>query len=274
MAPILFDLGVMPVGKYCDLACQGCFQREKNKNSFLASKSEVVCLLEDFGFSQCFIGGGEPLLHDNLEKILQGLSKRFFVRYLLTHGFGLANHLYLGDYVETIVVSIDPMHKKAMERKYGGVLYPSDILSSIDNYGFRKNIRINSVVCNTNEMPFFHKLAQYIARSKNVKGWNIYRNTNSKISDKEYLRIVAEINDSYGLDFQVEPKIPSEKFIQILIFSDLSVESYSFNASGKLVEIDLENLALFQSKEEFLGEIGRLHGKTGAFSQIYSREGK
>lgn len=274
MAPILFDLGIMPVGKYCDLACRGCFQRKKIKNSFLAAESEAICLLDDFGFSQCFIGGGEPLLHDSLEKILLGLSKRFFVRYLLTHGFSLDSHLYLGDYVETIVVSIDPMHKKAMEKKYGGVLYPSNILSSIDNYGLRKNIRINSVIYNANEMPFFHKLAQYMTHPKNVKGWNIYRNTHSKISDKEYLRIIAEINDSYGFDFQVEPKIPSDNFIQILIFPDLSVESYSFDASGKLVEKYLENLALFQSQEEFLGEIGRLHGKTGAFSQIYSREGK
>ena len=269
MKPIYFDLGILPVGKYCDLMCKGCFQRVKIWKDFLDVDSSVISHLEKLGFSQCFIGGGEPLLHDNLREILERLSKTFFIRYLLTHGYNLSDYSYLSEYAETIVVSVDPMHKRAMEKKYRTVLYPNDIFSSVGNGAFHRSVRINSVISCSSEMPFFYKLAQYISRSKNVKGWNIYRNTSSGISDSEYLRIVDALNNSSALSFQVEPKIPSELFIQILVFPDLSAESYSFNSNGALMKKHCKDVTIFMSQEEFLAEIGRIHGKNGSFSQIY-----
>ena len=264
-----FDLGILPVGKYCDLACRGCFQRGKAPGRFITINSALIDYLEDIKFTQCFIGGGEPFLHDDLEAILSRLSQKFCIKYILTHGYGLLEHLYLRKYVKTVVVSIDLMHKRAMQNKYRNILYPNDLFSWVESDTWRSEIRVNSVISCSEDLSFLYEVARYIARSRKVKGWNVYRNVESRMPNNEYHRIIKSLNESFPLSFKIEEKTLSTSFVQILVFPDFSIESYSFDECGVLARRTHQDIMAFDSQEALLLEIGTAHGKRGAFVQIH-----
>ncbi|MFH1392354.1 MAG: hypothetical protein ABIG90_01555 [bacterium] len=262
MDEIIFDIGIMLVGKHCDLVCEGCFQKSRNKVKYLDLESHLIDYLQEINVKQCFVGGGEPLLHDRLETILYRLSEKFFVRYLLTHGNDIApRHCYLNDYIETLVISIDPMHKSAVERKQKNVFYPDHIFLTLKRYGIHEKVRINSVISNLNELPFFLNLREEILSVSNITDWHIYTNTNSSISETDYMKFIDTINDSNPLNFSVAYKLPSENFIQLLIFPDFSIESYSFTYSHKVKKRFVRNILGFNTLFDLLWHIVRLHGK-------------
>ena len=269
-----FDLGILPVGRYCDLRCRGafrgCLQDRGRKHTSLTPDSPIIETLERLGFSQCFIGGGEPTLNPQLRYILHRLSKTWFIRYVLTHGYSLTAHLYLAQYIHTIKVSVDPMHKRAMERRYTGVSYPSDILSAIQHEAFREKVCINSVLSSPDELPFFYALAQVISRATNVVGRSIYRNVNGGVSDSEHRHIIDELASFIALPFHIQSKPPSETFIQILVSPDRSIESCSFDREGKMLTRHIGDLSVFDSKEDLLAEVARAHDKSGAFVQLHA----
>ncbi|KKT26346.1 MAG: hypothetical protein UW11_C0015G0010 [Parcubacteria group bacterium GW2011_GWA2_43_9b] len=271
MKTVLFDIGIMPVGKYCNLSCRGCFQKTRKKTEFLTVDARIADHLQSMGITRCFIGGGEPLLHNDLEPVLHKISKSFSIRYLLTHGNDLSSHHYVKNYVETIVISIDPMHERATRQEYGKISYPDNIFAFIKESGVDKKVRINSVAGSLNELPFFLKLKERITGTGNVKGWYVYANTNSSISKNDYTELIDRINKSGRSGLNVEYKLPSEDFIQILILPDLSLESYSFNVFHGIKKVHVKNILSFNKLADLLKHIGKLHGKSSdVFSQMGS----
>jgi len=253
---LFFDIGILPVGKACDLKCKGCFWSSSQRLRFMKTSDPLFTHLQKIGIKKCFVGGGEPLLHPKIGGTLSGIAKKVSIRYLLTHGKNLSKHQpTILNCVDTLVISIDEMHKEAMREKD----YPNEILSTIKTPNIHKKIRINSVIGRYSNLPFLLLLRDKIAPMKQIKNWHIYPLTPKAMSKEEYFKIIDSINASSPLNFKVEYKIPQSNFIQLLIYPNYSIESLSFNDDWSLKRKVIKNIFEFDALRSLLQHASGLH---------------
>jgi organic radical activating enzyme len=258
---LFFDIGILPVGKVCDLRCKGCFWSSKHPAQFMKASDPLFTHLSQIGIKRCFIGGGEPFLHPKIDEILSNLAKKVFIRYLLTHGGNLSEHKDLiNGKVDTLIVSLDKMHKEAMREKD----YPMRILSSISKLSSPTVVRINTVIKDRGNLPFLFSLRDKIASIKQIKNWHIYPMIPRTMSMEEYCKIIDSVNASSPLNFKVEYKIPQSNFLQLLIFPDYSIESLSFDDNWSLKQKMVRDIFTFNTLDNLLQHAKSLHKIDGS----------
>lgn len=257
----IFDIGILPVGKACNLRCKGCFLLSNQQPQFMKVSGPLFAHLQKIGIKRCFVGGGEPFLHPKIGEILSNLSEKVFIRYLLTHGGNLSEHkdLIKGK-IDALIVSLDKMHKEAMREED----YPMKILSSIRKLCSPIVVRINTVIEDRGDLPFLFSLRDKIASMKQIKNWHIYPMIPRTMSMEEYCKIIDSINASSPLNFKVEYKIPQSNFLQLLVFPDYSIESLSFDDNWNLKRKMVKDIFTFNTLDNLLQYASSLHKIDGS----------
>lgn len=90
----------------CNLSCAGCGRIREYKDSMNASLSAQECLdaAKECGAPVVCLTGGEPLLHPEIQGIVDGLIARGQFVYLCSNGLVLERHL--GDYMPSPYLSL------------------------------------------------------------------------------------------------------------------------------------------------------------------------
>ena len=85
-APVSVDIFVTD---HCNLKCVHCFSNKENtinRELSLKDLKSIVNQLEELGIFEVRINGGEPLLHSEIERIMEFLKKKRLRKVLLTNG--------------------------------------------------------------------------------------------------------------------------------------------------------------------------------------------
>lgn len=256
---LFFDVGILPVGKACNLKCRGCFWGKRGKTRFIRADGIFSDRLLQIGLERCFVGGGEPFLHPKIVDVIKKFSSNISIRYMLTNGLMLSRNIPpLDKYIDTLVISVDKMHEEAvLEQK--SIDYLNETFSSIRDSTIHSKIRINSVI-KRHDLPHLLLIRKHIAREKKIKGWHIYPSTPNGISSRKYRRAVDRINFQSPLSFKVAYKIPRPDFMQTLILPDYSIETLIFRDGWKIERTKLGSIFMFRNLEELVREGARMHG--------------
>ena len=135
----------------CNLQCSYCATGKKQKNSLLSFDeiTRIVNAASKIGISKIRITGGEPLLRENLSKLINQISEIKGINdiSITTNGILLekfAEKLFRAG-LKRINISLDSLNPEIYNRINGGNL--KDVLNSISHAKkFFKNIRINVVL--------------------------------------------------------------------------------------------------------------------------------
>lgn len=263
---LFYDLGILPVGKRCNLKCPGCFGGNNPSSKFFSSSDPLFEYLHLIGLRRCFIGGGEPFLHPKINEVIQKISEKLSIRYLLTNGMELnSNFKSLGSLVGTFVVSVDKMHEKGFLKKEKKN-YLNEIFFRIDNLSFHNNIRVNTVA-GSDDLPYLILMRKKISQIKNIKDWHIYPMTPKKLlnSKKRYCEIIDRINFRSPLNFKIDYKIPQQNFIQILVLPDYSIETLSFDKNWETKRLVIKNINNFTNLNDLIEHTCTLHKIDASF---------
>lgn len=261
--PLIFDVGILPVGKSCNLRCKNCFGRTCKVGKYLSPDDPVLAHLKTIGLRRCFIGGGEPFLHPHINDLINKVSRYFKIRYLLSNGFSNNSDVEpLGSLVDTLAISVDQMHEEAVLRQQKRINYFEEIFSKLQHTHIHNRIRINSVI-GAGDQQFLHLMREKIAKIKVINDWHIYpmTSTSKSIPIMEYKKIIDEINRSSPLDFRINYKIPWENFLQILIFPDYSAETLTFTKSWRIQRRTLNTVFEFNNLNSLVRYASNLHNK-------------
>lgn len=109
------ELVDMKITDYCPFACEYCYQdsTEKGKHASLKTIKKTIDLLSDAHVFEVAIGGGEPTLHPDFEKILKYCFEKDIVPNFTTKNYSLIKNKSLissiEKYVGAFAFSVDSM---------------------------------------------------------------------------------------------------------------------------------------------------------------------
>lgn len=160
-------LDIQITGK-CNLKCAHCYLGEKEKKDIpIKILKKVFDSAESLGIYHIVLTGGEPLLHERIEKIIEYLNKKRFRITIVTNGSLIKERLnFLKGKIYEAVVSLDGF-KKDYEKIRG-----FDFKKIIENIKLLRknniNLRINAIL-HKNLLVYYKKFLKFVKKNFNCE---------------------------------------------------------------------------------------------------------
>lgn len=126
----------------CNLRCVYCYSKEDNRYAKDVPKEEIFKIIDTFcglGTGVVMLQGGEPLLHKDLEQIIDYIKNKKIYCSVTTNSLNLEKHIDALKKVDQIQLSIDG-NKEITDRNRGSGVYES-LLEAMQ-------------ICHENNIPF------------------------------------------------------------------------------------------------------------------------
>lgn len=191
----------------CNCRCPTCLWRGYTEDEL--TTEQVLSIYKDArrnGFVALTIWGGEPLIRNDITKIVQGATNMGFVTILITNGFRLPELAsYIAPNLKALIVSIDfPSEKHDEFRKYSGLFRKAiNGIQATKRANPNLKLSINCVITslNKNEIKDMIMLAKDLDVSIAFESMNVqmpfsmYNASEFKLPPEEESRIFSQIRD-------------------------------------------------------------------------------
>ncbi len=189
----------------CNCRCPMCLWREQEKFDEMSAE-EIGSFYRDLrqnGFVQVGIWGGEPLVREDLEKILYFADQANLLTVLVTNGYYLEERLdQLAPFLDAVILSLDYADEKHDQIRNCPGLF-SRVISSVETIGSRYphiKVYLNCLLHKGNEDQIFHlaelakqlkislyvcpvKSEAFVESSKKVTEWKAESRDESQIGN-------------------------------------------------------------------------------------------
>lgn len=137
----------------CNLRCSYCYNKENlNSKDVLKLKDFFLIIdeLSNIDVKRIIITGGEPLINEDIYKIVEYIKKKKLQCEILTNGVFLKKRENVLELVDSVTVSLDTLDPSLNDREGLNVITLKNILLSIDSK-YRNKIIIRSVISRKNQ---------------------------------------------------------------------------------------------------------------------------
>lgn len=221
----------------CNQCCKYCHRFLNLNDLSVEDNKKILNNLIESGIKEITWTGGEALLLDGIDELLEISYNNGIKNKLITNGMLLTiNRLNkIGKYLDSITLSIDSIDDE-INSEIGRGINHFNVIKNILDYVNNLNIkvRINSVVCSYN-LNTFDNLINFL-NNYNIHSWRIFKfmplrnkaieNKNDfNITMDEYEKIVKSINEKSNIK-NIDTRIESDmekKYLLVLADGSITV---------------------------------------------------
>lgn len=223
----------------CNQACKYCHRFLNIKDLSYEENNRILVMLYENGIKNITWTGGEALLLEGIDDLLEKSYELGIKNKLITNGKLLSKNRIdkLYKYLDSITLSIDSVDNNinySLGRGKGHFQEIKYILDYIKEKGYSIKVRINSVICKNN-LSNFDDLIKFL-NNYNIHSWRIFKFMPLReksiinkelfdISIDEYLKIVENIKQESiikNIDTRIEEDM-EKKYILILANGDIVI---------------------------------------------------
>lgn len=222
----------------CNQSCRYCHRFLKIKDLSLKKNIKILNNLIYNGVTDITWTGGEALLLNGIDKLLEIGYNNGIKNKLITNGklLNIDRIIKIGKYLDSIVLSIDSTDNLINEKLGRGFDHYNNVKEILDylKVNFKVKIRINSVVCSYTKNEY-KKLITFL-NNYDIYSWRLFKfmplretAVNNKdefsISLNEYNDIIKNVrlkSKIENIDSRVESDM-EEKYILILANGDIVI---------------------------------------------------
>lgn len=223
----------------CNQACKYCHRFLNIKDLSYEENNRILVMLYENGIKNITWTGGEALLLEGIDDLLEKSYELGIKNKLITNGKLLSKNRIdkLYKYLDSITLSIDSTDDLINSELGRGKNHYQEIKEILDYIKEKKydiKIRINSVVCKSNSSDF-NNLISFL-NNYNIYSWRIFKfmplrekaiinKEKFDISLEEYLRVVESIKQKSNIkniDTRIEEDM-EKKYVLILANGDIVI---------------------------------------------------
>lgn len=232
----------------CNQSCKYCHRFLDVKDLSFKQNKEILFNLIDSGIESITWTGGEALLIDGIDELLEISYNNNIKNKIITNGKLLTKQRIdrIYKFLDSITLSIDSIDSNINNSLGRGINHYNEIKEILDYIKEKKydvKVRINSVVCKCN-LSSFENLVDFLNKY-NIFSWRIFKfmplrekaivNQNLfDIDDKEYFDIISYVKNNSKIK-NIESRIREDmqkKYILILADGSIVITT---NSGDKVV---------------------------------------
>ena len=222
----------------CNQACRYCHRFLKIKDLSVEENKKILNNLINDGVTDITWTGGEALLLDGIDELLEIAYNKGIKNKLITNGklLNVDRIKKIGKYLDSITLSIDSTNSLINEKLGRGLDHYDNVKEILDYLKANSNvkIRINSVVCSYTKNEYQNLIT--FLNSYNVYSWRLFKFmplretavTNKdefSISLDDYNNIIKKVRSKSNIE-NIDSRVESdmeEKYILILANGDIVI---------------------------------------------------
>ena len=211
------------INSECHYNCEYCYGPKLIKGLPFKNIEHMIKRFKDFGCEQIVVTGGEPLLHNDIEEILELIHSLNMKISLSTTGKLFSRYATIIDKcVQHIGLPIDFGDEKVTYRKPGAL---QDVLNMLDYYKIKSDRPIIKIgtVCTRDNLDKLNEVGELLSKYKGVVDvWKIYQfvpfvfntkkdvamNKKLEVSSKEFPEATKGLKTKFSkfLDIIISPR--------------------------------------------------------------------
>ena len=202
------------VTKNCNLNCQFCCGADKSKKDVNIDTIEsVINKLALAGVDRIVLTGGEPLIRNDIDKIIKYIKERNINIYLSTNGYFLMDHLKVIDKnIDCIGLPLDGYYENTnakMTRKNNQKKITLESIKMIKQSNPNIIVKVGTVVSKIN-IEELEQIGNLLFKSKNMSPdvWRLYQFTplgvgknnykKFEIMDEKFYEVVKKLKNKFS----------------------------------------------------------------------------
>lgn len=222
----------------CNQACRYCHRFLKIEDLSVDENKKILNNLITDGVTDITWTGGEALLLNGIDELLEIACNNGIKNKLITNGklLSVDRIMKIGKYLDSITLSIDSTNDLINQKLGRGIDHYNNIKKILDYLNEKLNvkIRINSVVCSYTKNEY-NSLVEFLNKY-NIYSWRLFKFmplreravTNKdefSISMNDYKEIIYQVklkSKTKNIDSRIESDM-EEKYILILANGDIVI---------------------------------------------------